>query len=1157
MLLSNLISIKKRYTRSINLERDSEIADSLTGYVPTTKCIEVLNKFINSYNSNNCIRSWTITGVYGCGKSAFSHYLSALCAPEGTTVKNDALNILRENENSQNLESFFQKNLPKTGLIRAIATAQREPVSHTILRALYRGIKIYLNPDNNKHSQQITDLFSNKKNNIIKKLEDLISKINNNELIESTQVISILKEVIQVCKTDIILIIDELGKNLEYTSRNQSLDDLFILQQIAELPSGKSNSKIFIIGILHQSFSDYLFNLNATQKNEWAKIQGRFEDISFLESSEQIISLIGKSISVNNHEKTILEQIEKWSFNWKETLKGNNSFKNIESDDLKSIYPLHPIAAVILPILCYKYAQNDRTLFTFLASNEQHSFMHFINDNDYNKNLPTLKLHHLYDYFIETAQVLISSRPNFQRWIEIQTRITDSKDLDIDSLAALKTIGILNLTSLAGSLKASREFVVSALCDNPVNKNEILKWNNCIDELINKGFITWRKQFDEIRIWEGSSFDIEKELSNQIESIKVSLAELLNQHFPLSPAIAQRHSYETGTLRYFERQFCDSQKELNKVKCNDNSSDGIICYWLGKEDNLTNINGETDNKKPIIVICASDFIDLKQACLELSALKVIQNDASELQLDGVARKEIRQRIFIATQTLEKSLENSFDFKRNKSIYFINGEKKINEANSLNSILSEVCDLTYNKGLKLWNELINRRELTAQGAKARKELIQAMLDYNSHENLSIKGYGPELSIYKSLLFETKIHSCKEGKWKFNSPSEASGVFEAWDVIEKFCLLSKSKPNKINEMYKILEAPPYGVKKGLLPVLLTAVLLKNEDKISIYQDDVFIPKLGMEHFELLFKNESKFSIKNVEINSQQKEILDKINMILGYDISKNQGKTRNITLLNTIKPLIRLVKILPQYSLKTSNLSKEAIGFRKAIIEAKEPDKLLFKEIPTALGFPELKDKDIEKFINKFKNTVEEIKNNYSKLLNTCKEMMLAELSFQNNQKPLKEELLKRSQGLLDKSSEPWLTRFLLAISDNDKDDQGWLESVVMVISDKPADCWSDYDLEEFKTKLTDISRRFLNFEAMQKEISKNNNGTNAKKITFTDSNGKEFHRILWLDDKKTKEAESLAEEIFRNIKNNNDKYFKQALLASLIDKIFESEVEKIH
>jgi hypothetical protein len=65
----------------------------------------------------------------------------------------------------------------------------------------------------------------------------------------------------------------------------------------------------------------------------------------------------------------------------------------------------------VLPILCTRYAQNDRSLFTFLTSAEPYSFRNFLEETAVvdcsqekgEEPLPMLKLDRVYDYFIEAV----------------------------------------------------------------------------------------------------------------------------------------------------------------------------------------------------------------------------------------------------------------------------------------------------------------------------------------------------------------------------------------------------------------------------------------------------------------------------------------------------------------------------------------------------------------------------------------------------------------------------------------------------------------------------------------------------------------------------------------------------------------------------------
>ncbi len=525
MSLYDYIKIKRRYTRSINLERDLDVADSIRGYIPTPKAIDFIQRFCEALTSPNSVRAWTLTGVYGTGKSAFAHFLAALCSAKDEKIRSNAIGIL--NDSGAHINKSL-KSINDRGLIKAVATSQREPIAYTLVRALKNG------------SDKYWEGTRGPKPVILADIEKAFNGITRKKEIDNKHVMSLIRDVSTASKSGLLIIIDELGKNLEYAVQNNSVSDLYILQQIAELPTGIRNPQVFFIGLLHQSFYEYAHGLATTSRSEWAKIQGRFEDIPFSESTDRLFYLIKNAIDYSNAQR-LKSSIKKWSVKWEAALAHQDFMSRTSLKEIASIYPLHPIAAVALPILCNKFSQNDRTLFTFLSSDEPYSFKTFLNQSDIpTEKVHTLKLDQLYDYFVNSAGIALSARLHYQRWLEIQGRISEARNLDLDSIMALKVIGVLNLISNAGTLKASRKIVALSLNDDPSESKSDQYWNKIIDSLIRKGFITWRKQYDELRIWEGSDFDIETALSEQTQVPRASLAELLNEFSPLNPIIPKR-----------------------------------------------------------------------------------------------------------------------------------------------------------------------------------------------------------------------------------------------------------------------------------------------------------------------------------------------------------------------------------------------------------------------------------------------------------------------------------------------------------------------------------------------------------------------------------------------------------------------------------------
>ena len=115
--------------------------------------------------------------------------------------------------------------------------------------------------------------------------------------------LSVLTELSQFAKSKskgsgVLLILDELGKFLEFAAMYPDYQDIYFLQQLAEAASRSGDTPLFVLGLLHQGFNAYADRLDRTSKQEWEKIAGRFEEILFNQPLEQVIDLLSSSLGV-------------------------------------------------------------------------------------------------------------------------------------------------------------------------------------------------------------------------------------------------------------------------------------------------------------------------------------------------------------------------------------------------------------------------------------------------------------------------------------------------------------------------------------------------------------------------------------------------------------------------------------------------------------------------------------------------------------------------------------------------------------------------------------------------------------------------------------------------------------------------------------------
>jgi hypothetical protein len=147
MLYIDGIETRRRYARSINLERDLADASALDGYVVTPRARETLQLFCERYRARGAVRAFTVTAVYGAGKSAFMHFLLSLLAPRKDRVREKALSLLQSAIGKGELYRFYE-TLPQKqpAFLRAVAVSRAESIAVTLSRALLAALNDSLSP---------------------------------------------------------------------------------------------------------------------------------------------------------------------------------------------------------------------------------------------------------------------------------------------------------------------------------------------------------------------------------------------------------------------------------------------------------------------------------------------------------------------------------------------------------------------------------------------------------------------------------------------------------------------------------------------------------------------------------------------------------------------------------------------------------------------------------------------------------------------------------------------------------------------------------------------------------------------------------------------------------------------------------------------------
>ena len=908
-----------------------------------------------------------------------------------------------------------------------------------------------------------------------------------------------------------MLLLDEFGKSLEAAARTAADGDLFLLQELAE----RSLSNGFaVVTLQHMGYGDYASDLSAAQRREWAKVQGRFEEISYVEGPSQTLRLVSAAFEPIS-DPVLLKATQAWS-GVEATSAAEVGLTDLTHEVLAATWPLHPAALLVLPELVQRYGQNERTLFSFLASPGARSVTAWLDENtwDGRQTLPSVRLPQLYDYFVDAATSMSGYSAAATRWLEIDTRIRDARGLDPAQLRVVKAVGLLNLIAAGGELRASRTLLRWALADGQAGTISADDIDLRLGELQELGLLSWRDFSDEYRIWQGSDFDIRAAADRarrQLADVRVE--DLLASTVPLAPAVAARHSHMTGTLRHFERRWVG--RSYNRESDERSSGDGTVLFSVGVGRFNATGAGVDASERPVVVVSLDDDAALEDAAREVAALAALTDVAPAD--DWVVLRELAERRAEARAALDLAVDRSLQNleRRKTGFYRLVGHEvqPLEGLRTLSAMLSDVADDAYPAAPNVRNELLNREELSSQAAKARRELLDAVLRHSDKECLCIEGFGPERSMYEAVLRATGIHRCRDGAWGVGEPEDET-FLAAWQHI--LCAFSSAQQARRNvqSIFDSLSQPPFGVRAGLAPVLLTCALMNQADTVALYEHGTFKPGLTGDLLERLVRNPQHFEVKHFAARSGARS-----DAIVAYARALSPlvaGRTIKPSVVSVVGVLVHAVNTLPDYTKRTSRVSFEAQTVRSALLGATEPDVLLFEELPRVLGYPPVLPADDNGDVPRLNAMVEHVARAVGELLAAYEcllkqvEVTLSEVTGSPPER-LQSNLRERVALLKGKVLDPKLRRFVTALG-AELDKRGWLEYVGMVVAQTAPATWRDDDVDRVQAGLEDLGGTFRRVEALNVEANalERNAAFEASRITVTTPEGHEEARLVWVE-----------------------------------------------
>jgi len=1137
-VLADHISVFERFARSANLERDSDRPEPLDGYIVTARALEVVERVATAAATGPSGGAWSLTGPYGSGKSSLALLLDAALGP-ATPTRELAWRLIDEASPAvgESIRQAHHRHRTRdSGFHRGLITANREPLGHTVLRALHTAVlrRYGKLPPASRFRAALT---------LRGALEDAATNDPRRTGPSATAVVDIARCLAE--DAPLLLVIDEFGKNLE-AIRGSSDADPYLLQQLAEAGQG-SGLPIFLMTLQHLSFEDYLTGADGPQRREWAKVQGRFEDIAYVESVRQTRALIGTVFKVGNEK--LRSRIARWAEPHAKSFRSLGIAELADPESVASCYPLHPLTAMMLPELCSRYGQHERTLFSFLAGPDPAGAASFLATTRLPSRgpLPSLGPDAVYDYFVASGTLAAVSASRSSRWTEIAIRLRDIHGLSSRQTRLAKTVALLNLVSTSGTVRASSR--VLSFADSASG--------DTLADLEEAGVVIYRTFADEYRIWEGTDVDVRGllELAYQ-RTRRQPLVEILSSLDQPLPVVAARHSAEHDVLRVFARRYAVGGR-LFEPPGAFSPYDGEVLLVVDPEWELPGLADPAAAAKPVVAAIPSDLTTLDRIARETAAVTIVSKDPT-VESDWVARREIGERLAETQAALDHVIDATFSAGACRWILLDASGRTELSAGRGSAVLSEVADLAYPYTPAVGNEMLNRRDLTSQGAKARRLLLEAMIQRGAETNLGLDGYGPEVAMYRAFLERTGLHG--------RDPHHEIGVFRepldpsllpAWGILEDCFERAKARRISLKDIHAALLLPPVGMKAAVIPVFVTAALLAFRDEIAIYEHGTFKPLLTPDLSERMVRNPGHFDIKHFAgTTGARRQVIDAL--VERLDVRPRFSRHRVANVLSIVGHLVSQVRDLDSYALRTRNLPATIRRVREAIVAAVEPDMLLFDSLPDALGFtPVSADTETYGKAAEYAQGVDAALQE----LTGCSDRLLAdlfELLLEISAETKRLAITGQAAALEAEVLNPSVRAFVLALANGgSRTDIDWIRAVATVVARKAPAEWNDGDLARFRRELPLQVAAFQRLVALHAERRVDGGGPfDALRVTITRSDGSEHVGLVGIDQRQRDRIDTALDGVLKELQETvgSPHRARKALLAVLGERLLSEQAD---
>lgn len=981
--------LQTAFLRSINIQLDAGHPDRFEHFRPTSKSVRLVSSLLSGKKGNAVF----VVAPYGSGKSITAGYLGHLIDNRPAAAEMLRLVEARLARVSPDLRRRVARRMDATrqGLFVPLyghAGSAPAALQEGLIDAMRRtGL--------GREARTVARLDAKRAGDIPALMDACLDKLERSG------------------RDRLVIVWDEFGRHLQGLVSEGRPEELDMLQVLAEVASRSTGVSVSLVLLLHRSLLGYATGLSPGLRREWTKIEGRFETLQYLDDSAELYELVASLVAESRDVAAPGADFACLAAEARDV----GMFPGIAEDRLASIltaaHPLSAATVYLLPRVAARVAQNERTLFSFL---QQASL-----------DAPVLP-GALYDYFRGDFRTDGGAGGTQRPWLETESALGKVADGSLEA-QTLKTAFLLGLGQSGERGHATREQLAFALkdaceeteCDAagvgaPVPRSspaaaavdQETDPGRAIEELVKRNLLVHRRHSDQVVVWHGTDVDLRGRLEDEKKrhAADFDLVSFLMRE--LRPPVWRPVEYNAKhrIRRYLEAEYVtvaglEAFRDRISREGWKPGTDGHVLHVLPQDaDELApaqELAANIDDPR-LFVAVAREVSALRDAAVDLWCLLRMHADQDMIGNDPMIGAELDHLTDDARAGLQSLADRVLRPQPNGSRWFHKGRPvEAIDLPQLRRALSQAMEDVFTLTPEIDSEMVVRRSPSPVIVNARKKVELGLLERYGQEDLGIEGNYADKAIFRCVFLRTGLYcqngsaagsrreeSCQNGRprasqadktcqngrtWFLAGPEalNSPGLKAVWTRVHDFF----TEPGKAKGFQFLLEEllePPFGMREGIFPLMLTAGFRAFPTATSVRRREGFVDDLLPSVMEDIAKHPDRYVLDVVGISTEERTYLEGIRDM--FSGSADVTTTENDLLRVCMEAVLAWRQTLPTTVARSRYVSSEARSFVKEM-DAPDPVGLFLGQLPQWVGTAVAQPRQLLAGVAKLKTELEDV------------------------------------------------------------------------------------------------------------------------------------------------------------------------------------------